>query len=271
MGNDKFIWNGASNRLETVDAKTGLVKPLATKMTRAPKLARFDADDFWTDPVTGLLEYVDPQTGKLRLATPGEVKLWEASNKKSESYLIDDEAEYEAWLADGCREFKSPRTTTKSVWEGFNFGKPREPRYGWTDKEWLKDLPEDWRGLVFVYGSLRKGFGNHGRLKTAEFIGYGKTVSNGWTMLDLGAFPGVVPGGKTHIFGEIYRCDRECWDGLDSLEGYPSLYNRECVEVKSGELLYNCNMYVYQEHKRNVVESGDWSESDPDPFRNVPF
>lgn len=94
---------------------------------------------------------------------------------------------------------------------------------------------------VFVYGTLKKGHGNHRYLRGDEhrlgavMVGEAVTSPN-YTMLALGGFPGVVVEGQTPIHGEVYELpDGE--DGramlyrLDKLEGHPSFYQRVPMQV----------------------------------------
>ena len=76
--------------------------------------------------------------------------------------------------------------------------------------------------LMFVYGTLKRGFVNHpDHLAEAEFIDQGKTCE---------AFPLVLHGedfrpvlveaeGQGHqVVGELYRVDNQTLDALDRLE-----------------------------------------------------
>jgi gamma-glutamylcyclotransferase (GGCT)/AIG2-like uncharacterized protein YtfP len=85
---------------------------------------------------------------------------------------------------------------------------------------------------VAVYGSLKKGFGNHRLLTNAEYLGVDKI--DGWDMYGLGGFPGIVAGeGSIHI--EVYKVDDEEMARLDMLEGYPSFYDRKQVSTQHGD------------------------------------
>jgi gamma-glutamylaminecyclotransferase len=84
--------------------------------------------------------------------------------------------------------------------------------------------------LVFVYGSLLSGLGNHRLLASARFFGRGITQPV-FTMGDLGSYPGVAAGGRTAIVGEVYEVDDETLAGLDMLEGHPRFYERIQVGV----------------------------------------
>lgn len=80
---------------------------------------------------------------------------------------------------------------------------------------------------VFVYGSLLRGLGNHGFLRTAIYDGEGLTAKP-FGMFDLGSFPGVAPADKAHepctVRGECYLVDDETLERLHRLEGHPTFY-----------------------------------------------
>jgi gamma-glutamylcyclotransferase (GGCT)/AIG2-like uncharacterized protein YtfP len=114
---------------------------------------------------------------------------------------------------------------------------------------------------VFVYGSLRKGFGNHGRfLGAARFVGEARTPAE-YTMGSLGGFPGVCKGGLTPIAGEIYELTAEAQlEWLDRLEGHPRFYCRELIAIDGGARAW---IYLLPDgHVRELprVESGDWKQ-----------
>ena len=58
------------------------------------------------------------------------------------------------------------------------------------------------RNLIFVYGTLRRGFHNHYYLDHADYIGLGKTVENFALYYDV--VPHVVEKSISQIVGEIY-------------------------------------------------------------------
>jgi gamma-glutamylcyclotransferase (GGCT)/AIG2-like uncharacterized protein YtfP len=114
--------------------------------------------------------------------------------------------------------------------------------------------------LVFVYGSLKRGFHNHGILEgsNARFRGNHKTEAN-YTMYSLGSFPGVVQGGETSIRGEVYEVDS--LKSLDTLEGYPSFYTRIKIDTRWGPVW----MYILLKEDRGrmllqdrIITSGVW-------------
>lgn len=90
---------------------------------------------------------------------------------------------------------------------------------------------------VFVYGSLREGFHNHGLLKGLPFLGKGHTTIEKYEMQDTGSFPVVYERsikvkGKKHnpvvgkVMGEIYVVDPKTLLQLDRLESNGNMYER---------------------------------------------
>jgi gamma-glutamylcyclotransferase (GGCT)/AIG2-like uncharacterized protein YtfP len=79
-----------------------------------------------------------------------------------------------------------------------------------------------------VYGTLKRGNGNHYLLKNSEFLGRGKVLG---TLYDMG-LPGYKREGSYTVHGELFRVNDETLQRLDRLEGYreqnpsTSLYNR---------------------------------------------
>ena len=117
---------------------------------------------------------------------------------------------------------------------------------------------------VFVYGTLKKGQGNHHVMTDAKalLIDTTETVDE-YVMLNFTAYPGVVEATKfsgatpTTIKGEVYEVPS--LDSLDSLEGYPHLYYREEIELKDGIIAW---MYLYNllgdGEALSTVSGGEW-------------
>lgn len=117
--------------------------------------------------------------------------------------------------------------------------------------------------LIFVYGTLRKGFYNHRVLGNSEFVSEFKTEPS-FTMVSLGAFPAVIPKGNTAIEGEIYRVvEEKDMQNINGLEGYRgegknNMYDIHKIQTPHGEAL----MYVFKDAKGYpVVESGNWKKN----------
>jgi gamma-glutamylcyclotransferase (GGCT)/AIG2-like uncharacterized protein YtfP len=112
---------------------------------------------------------------------------------------------------------------------------------------------------VFVYGSLRKGFGLSPVLSSSDYVDTVKTKPK-YTMYSLGAFPCIVKGGNTAITGEIYNISLETERRLDMIEGVPQLYRKGKVEIKGYR---NVLAYFFTKSNAeglNKVETGDWAQ-----------
>lgn len=119
---------------------------------------------------------------------------------------------------------------------------------------------------VFVYGTLRQGFGAHSMFMEGdtEFV---RSDRISGTMYALGGFPGIRLGDATtfdtegpKVVGEVYTLqNEEVAKRLDRYEGYPNLYGRKQVETESGELAWVYEINREQLPERIIV-SGDWAK-----------
>jgi gamma-glutamylaminecyclotransferase len=94
------------------------------------------------------------------------------------------------------------------------------------------------RKLVAVYGSLKRGFGNHRLLEQAQFVGVGETPPI-YQMRGAGrSYPGIFSG-DSRVQVEVFSVTDSELKRLDQLEGHPSFYNREVTNIllDSGEAL----------------------------------
>jgi len=125
--------------------------------------------------------------------------------------------------------------------------------------------------LLFVYGTLRRGFCRHKYLKSlgARLLAGGKV---GGVLFDLGAYPGAIPASEPASFvtGEVYQIRNPglAWKVLDEAEGTGAispesgLYRREAVEVQlaHGEIVDAWIYWLNRVHipKRRIA-SGDYT------------
>lgn len=85
--------------------------------------------------------------------------------------------------------------------------------------------------LVFVYGSLKRGCGNHHVLGSSVKVA--DAVTLGRYSMRSGGFPVVLksnPNGR--VTGEVYRVGEEILERLDRLEGNGAFYLREMVDLE---------------------------------------
>lgn len=103
---------------------------------------------------------------------------------------------------------------------------------------------------MFVYGTLKRGFGNHSLLKDSEF--QGSAVVQG--TLYVHGLPYYRREGSGSVYGELYRVDDDTLARLDRLEGYrehnpeTSFYNRVKVVVTDADEVSGeyCVAYAYE-------------------------
>ncbi|UCR75341.1 gamma-glutamyl cyclotransferase [Alcaligenes phage vB_Af_QDWS535] len=123
--------------------------------------------------------------------------------------------------------------------------------------------------LVAVYGSLRKGMGNHRLLQTdgVSFVGFGSVKGTlrapGADIGQRAGFPYItldtLAEGADTTQVEVYAVDDQCFERLDQLEGYPNFYDRRQVDVEG----VDGKAWVYHYEKGvsiPVVPGGDWSK-----------
>ena len=90
--------------------------------------------------------------------------------------------------------------------------------------------------LLFVYGSLKKGFDNHNLLsKYAKRLGKAHTVKKFAMFEDsFGNYPYLIDTPFAKIKGELYQITRaELMKKIDEFEDAPDYYMRKKIEVKS--------------------------------------
>ena len=89
---------------------------------------------------------------------------------------------------------------------------------------------DDW-SLIFVYGSLKRGFALHRCLSQQVFVATASTQPH-YRLFDCGTYPAMVKvavGGRS-VKGELFRVDQQCLFKLDEAEGVgEGLYVREAV------------------------------------------
>lgn len=119
---------------------------------------------------------------------------------------------------------------------------------------------------VFVYGTLKKGFGNHNYL-----LGHLEPLAEdklaGHKMYSLGGFPAIVESDNEEdvVYGELYEVNPAELRRLDGLEGYrdgyAGFYDRKTVTTVGGVEALVYFMHEVGEN-RPLVESGVWEGGD---------
>jgi gamma-glutamylcyclotransferase (GGCT)/AIG2-like uncharacterized protein YtfP len=91
----------------------------------------------------------------------------------------------------------------------------------------------DQQSLIFVYGSLKRGYALHHLLEGQSFRGPATTCPL-YRIFDLGSYPGLVdwPEGLA-VQGEVYEVDAKCLKRLDEAEGVDEgLYARRVINLQ---------------------------------------
>lgn len=119
------------------------------------------------------------------------------------------------------------------------------------------------KNLVAVYGTLRKGQGNH-RLLRDSTVKYRGTIQSEplFTMYSQGGFPALVKGGNTSITMEVYEVDDDTLKRLDQLEGYyEGREHNHYDRIKYKTPFGSAYLYVYTEAPSTpIIKGGDWVE-----------
>jgi len=101
--------------------------------------------------------------------------------------------------------------------------------------------------MLFVYGSLKKGFDNHHLLKKyTRRIGKAITMGKFGMFEDsFGNYPYLIPVPQMRIHGELYEIHRkELLEKLDRFEGYPDYYERKKILVKTHRGTVRAFVYI---------------------------
>lgn len=110
---------------------------------------------------------------------------------------------------------------------------------------------------IFVYGTLKRGEGNHRLLEGQEFVGVFKTAPK-YRMFDCGWYPCLKEAFDDGISveGELYRVDAATLRRLDILEGISSqLYKRDSIELVGAT--EPVQAYFYLDSVRGMKECGE--------------
>lgn len=116
--------------------------------------------------------------------------------------------------------------------------------------------------LVFVYGTLKKGFSNHRLLAKSKLLGRAQTVGK-YAMYSTGVPIVVKDESVSPIIGELYRIDEITLVYLDSLEGHPDWYRREEVDILldtdgDRQMIEKAWIYFNRDKRGSLVASGEY-------------
>lgn len=86
--------------------------------------------------------------------------------------------------------------------------------------------------ILFLYGSLKRGYSNHARVADQEFLGAAVT-SPRYRIIQLGKYGGLIrdEAAGLAVKGELWAVSPECLAALDEFELGEGLWARFPVEV----------------------------------------
>ena len=136
----------------------------------------------------------------------------------------------------------------------------------------------NFKKLLAVYGTLRKGFGNHYYLENSNFLGTFKSKDN-YYLICIGPYPILTPEfslsqeereklkckniSPTNIIYELYELSKSEWAECCLLEGYTGTRNHPENEYDTMDIETEFGKAeIFIQHKLadgDFVESGDYS------------
>jgi gamma-glutamylaminecyclotransferase len=111
---------------------------------------------------------------------------------------------------------------------------------------------------VFVYGSLKRGEGNHAVLGSARFVREATTEPR-FTVVAQETYPAMIEGGTTAVHGEVFEIDEPMLAALDAFEGHPDYYRRITLALDDGSEAFAYVRNHADVAGRQPIISGRWS------------
>ncbi|WOI56412.1 gamma-glutamylcyclotransferase family protein [Palleronia sp. LCG004] len=122
--------------------------------------------------------------------------------------------------------------------------------------------------LVFVYGTLRRGFINNEA--TLAFRGGAEFIAEGWVpglLYSTGWYPALIEEGPGSVKGEVWRLTTTgvmaILDDYEGLMDEPAEYERVRREVQTDQGPMEAWLYLYIDRVDPVqlIPSGDWADA----------
>ena len=113
--------------------------------------------------------------------------------------------------------------------------------------------------LLFVYGSLKRGFRLHRHLRASHFRGIACTEP-GFALYRLVWYPAMVAENTSGmVTGELFDVPEALLSALDEVEGVPVLYQRVRIRVSCPEhspAAVEALTYLYQQPVEHCARGG---------------
>jgi gamma-glutamylcyclotransferase (GGCT)/AIG2-like uncharacterized protein YtfP len=88
--------------------------------------------------------------------------------------------------------------------------------------------------ILFVYGTLKQGFPNHGHISSQRYLGVAQAAQK-YAMYRYGSYPALVDDENSlhKIIGELYEVDESSLTHLDKVEGVDvGLFERKPITLE---------------------------------------
>ncbi len=123
----------------------------------------------------------------------------------------------------------------------------------WEGRIWYsQDMPLK-RVPIFIYGTLKKGSGNHyAYLNNARFVGYAHTKEKHG--LRISGLPKLTRENYAHVKGELYLVDKNELEEIDLLEGHPDHYKRDLISVQTTTHTFIAWAYYLDERNGTLTD-----------------
>jgi len=112
--------------------------------------------------------------------------------------------------------------------------------------------------ILFVYGTLKRGYTNHHYLSGSKFLGRA-TTKDKFALYSDGIPYLLKHPPVSRIKGELYEVDEETLKRVDVLEGHPHAYRREKIQViiENGDEV-EAWAYFYPHTRGKLIRSGEF-------------
>jgi len=115
---------------------------------------------------------------------------------------------------------------------------------------------------LFIYGSLKQGESNYCVMQDLDgkYLGPAHTKEKKWSVIDLGCYPGLVPG-DFYVDGELFEIENHILEEFDIFESVPVLYKRIEIPIICEVLLSHERIaFTYQYNTLFTLRKGDDSK-----------
>ena len=124
-------------------------------------------------------------------------------------------------------------------------------------------MSQETRTLIFVYGTLKRGFCRSHHLVDQVFLEAARTVP-AYTMYDCGEYPGLVvdPANGVSIQGELWSVDGPGIAILDEVEGVSeNWFSRQKIELQDPVVSETVQAYYFAGDITRLAVCGDqWTK-----------